>query len=47
MPARSRVQWLETGPASPHGVTVLKEDGTHARFKVDASTQARPGGGAS
>jgi hypothetical protein len=34
MPARSRVTWTSGGPSSPHGVTVLREDGTHARYKT-------------
>jgi hypothetical protein len=35
MPARSRVTWLPGGPDNPQGVTALRDDGTHARFKVE------------
>ncbi len=40
MPARSRVTWLRKGPTSPHGVILLRDDGTHARF--EPSTQGAP-----
>lgn len=33
MPARSRVTWLERGPEHVHGILVLRDDGSSARFR--------------
>jgi hypothetical protein len=34
MPARSRVTWLKRGPANPHGVIGLREDGMHVLYDI-------------